>query len=163
MAKWSIGAIEIFPLVEVEAGALIQSIIENASPENIRKIPCLCPDFADTNGKFKAVVQCFLIHDDNKWILVDACNGNDKSRSDMPIWSHLRTDFIDNLRAIGITEADINFVICTHLHCDHVGWLTRLENGRWIPTFPNAKHIVVRNEFEYWKTKPAAYAPGFEP
>ena len=55
-------------------------------------------------------------------------------------------------------SSDIDFVMCTHLHVDHVGWNTRLENGRWVPTFPNARYIFAKNEFDYW-TEQNAKAP----
>lgn len=153
MKKWTIGKVDIYPLAEIEAGELIQSIIENASQKNLKQMSWLQPDFVDADGKIKAIVQCFLIHDEDDWILIDACNGNDKERCDMPVWSHLKTDFLKKLRELGITEKDITTVVCTHLHTDHVGWLTNFQDG-WIPTFTNAKHIIVKNEFDYWKTKP---------
>ena len=50
----------------------------------------------------------------------------------------------------GFSVGDIDFVMCTHLHVDHVGWNTRLENGRWVPTFPNARYVFAKTEFDYW-------------
>jgi glyoxylase-like metal-dependent hydrolase (beta-lactamase superfamily II) len=83
-------------------------------------------------------------------ILVDSCIGNDKPRP-RPKWN-LKTDdtYMRALRAAGISAGDIDFVMCTHLHPDHVGWNTRLENGRWVPTFPNARYVFAKNEFDYW-------------
>ena len=52
--------------------------------------------------------------------------------------------------------------MCTHLHVDHVGWNTRLENGRWVPTFPNARYVFGRSEFDYWAEQNAkAQVPPF--
>jgi glyoxylase-like metal-dependent hydrolase (beta-lactamase superfamily II) len=82
-------------------------------------------------------------------ILVDTCIGNHKSRSPaLPTW-HLRDGpFLANLAAAGVAPEQIDFVMCTHLHADHVGWNTKLENGRWVPTFPKARYIMHRKELE---------------
>ena len=152
--KWTIGEVEIHQIIELEAGALIQSIIKNATPEAIRGIGWLYPHFADESGNLKALVQCFLIKSDDKNILIDACNGNDKARTDIPEWANLKTDFLQQLEDIGVATTDINVVACTHLHTDHVGWNTRLVDGVWVPTFPNAKYLFTRKEYEYWKRKP---------
>ncbi len=84
-------------------------------------------------------------------ILVDACIGNDKSFPHRPTW-HRKSDsnWMQALKAAGVTVDDIDIVMCTHLHGDHVGWNTRLENGRWVPTFPNAKYLFSKKEYEYW-------------
>lgn len=152
--KWTIGEVEVFQIVELKAGELIQSIIKSATPENIRDIGWLSPHFADEAGKLKALVQGFLIRSDNKSILIDTCNGNDKARTDVPEWANLRTDFLKKLGEIGVAPTDVDIVACTHLHMDHVGWNTKLEAGVWVPTFPNAKYLFARKEYEYWEQKP---------
>lgn len=83
-------------------------------------------------------------------ILVDSCCGNGKDRPSRPAFSNLNTDFMATLAAAGCQPEDVDFVMCTHLHWDHIGWNTRLVNGEWVPTFPNAKYIVARREYEYW-------------
>lgn len=154
MKKYILNNIEIYPIIEVEAGKIIQEIIPNAKKECIKNIDSLYPNFSDEEGNLKAVVQCFLIKSNNKWILVDACNGNKKMRSDIPEWGNLETNFIQKLKDIGVNTSDISYVICSHLHTDHIGWLTTLENGEWKPTFKNATHIIIKKEFDYWKSKP---------
>ena len=83
-------------------------------------------------------------------ILVDTCVGNHKDRPALPEW-HQRTDgdYITNLAAAGLTPEHITHVLCTHLHADHVGWNTKLLNGRWVPTFPNAKYVMHAKEVEH--------------
>lgn len=152
--KWVVGNIEIFQIIELEAGKIIQNIIPNAIPEEIKKMKWLIPNFANENGILKALVQSFLIKSNGKYILVDTCNGNDKNRPSLLEWSHLKTKFIEKINQIGISPSDISYVICTHLHFDHVGWNTTLINGKWIPTFPNAKYIFSKKEYEYWSSKP---------
>lgn len=153
--KWTVGDVEIYQIIELEdAGKVIQSTIKNATPQNIRKISWLYPDFADKEGNLKSLVQSFLIKSGEKNILIDTCNGNGKTRSDLPEWGNLHTDFLKRLRSIGIIETDINMVVSTHLHCDHIGWNTIRKGGSWVPTFPNARYLFVKKEFEYWKGKP---------
>jgi len=149
-SKIAIGEIEIFPIYEMEVGDLIQEITPMATPENIKEIKWLIPRYADCNGKLKGVIQSFLIKSGTNNILVDTCVGNDKPRSYKP-WKNANTDFLIKLEELNIASQDINFVISTHLHTDHIGWNTILENGRWVPTFPNAQYIMVKGEYDYWK------------
>lgn len=152
--KWTVGDVEIYQIIELEAGKVIQSIMPEATPENIKKMKWLVPNFADKNGNLKALVQSFLIKSNGKYILIDTCNGNNKNRPSLVEWSHLKTRFLEKLSQYGITLLDINYVACTHLHFDHVGWNTTLINGKWQPTFPNAKYIFSKKEFDYWTSKP---------
>jgi glyoxylase-like metal-dependent hydrolase (beta-lactamase superfamily II) len=90
-------------------------------------------------------------------ILVDTCCGNEKNRPHRPALSNLNTNYLDTLAAAGMKPEDVDFVMCTHLHWDHVGWNTRLVNGEWVPTFPNAKYIMAKREYDHWD---AMYASG---
>lgn len=82
-------------------------------------------------------------------ILVDTCVGNDKHRPELADW-HMRTSpYLADLAKAGTAPEEITHVLCTHLHADHVGWNTRLLNGRWVPTFPKAKYLMHRTEFEH--------------
>lgn len=94
----------------------------------------------------------FLIRTRGKNILVDTCNGNHKHRGPRMAWQHLldSPDYLGNLAKFGLQPKDIDYVLCTHLHTDHVGWNTRLEDGRWVPTFPNAKYVMARQEFDHF-------------
>ena len=65
----------------------------------------------------------------------------------------MRTHFLDDLSAAGFPPESIDVVLCTHLHVDHVGWNTRLEDGRWVPTFPRARYLFARREWEHWSTE----------
>ncbi len=83
-------------------------------------------------------------------VLVDTCIGNDKDRGGRRPFHMLRTGFLDHLRAAGVAPAAVDVVICTHLHVDHVGWNARLHDGRWVPTFPRARYLFARREWEHW-------------
>ena len=94
-------------------------------------------------------VQSYVLRSGGMNILVDSCNGNDKHRS-VPFAHQLNTPYLALLADEGLKPEDINLVLCTHLHGDHVGWNTRLENGRWVPTFPNARYLFPRRDNEFF-------------
>ncbi|MGH6677222.1 MAG: MBL fold metallo-hydrolase, partial [Xanthobacteraceae bacterium] len=95
--------------------------------------------FLDQADKLVLCIQSFVIKTRHHNILIDACVGNHKTRPTRPFWNKLNSDrFEKSLSAAGLTVNNIDYVMCTHLHTDHVGWNTRLENGRWVPTFPKA-------------------------
>lgn len=155
MLKWLIGNIKITCITELEnAGGVIQETIPNATKEEIQKIDWLVPHFANNNGELIAHTQSFVIETDNLKILVDTCVGNNKKRVDIKEWGNLNTNYLQKLNEFGYNKNDITHVMCTHLHFDHVGFNTSLENGEWIPTFSNAKYIFSKKEFEYWSKMP---------
>jgi glyoxylase-like metal-dependent hydrolase (beta-lactamase superfamily II) len=82
---------------------------------------------------------------------VDTCVGEHKERPNRPVW-HQRKDtgYLTRLAALGLRPEDIDLVMCTHLHPDHVGWNTQLSNGQWVPTFPKAKYVMGNSEFDHW-------------
>lgn len=95
-------------------------------------------------------VHSWLIQTERHTILLDSCSGNHKERSWLPRFHQLDTPWLERLGAAGAAPEDIDFVLCTHLHEDHVGWNTRLRDGRWVPTFPNATYLFSRVENDYW-------------
>ena len=95
-------------------------------------------------------VHSWLIRTPRHTILLDCCAGNHKNRPWWPRFDRLDTPFLDRLRAAGARPEDIDIVLCTHLHADHIGWNTVLRDGRWVPTFPNARYLVSRIENEFW-------------
>ncbi len=100
--------------------------------------------------------QSYVVRTPHHTILIDSCIGNDKPRPLRPKWN-MKTDdtYMSGLKAAGVSVEDIDFVMCTHLHVDHVGWNTRMEGGRWVPTFPKARYIFGKTEFDYWSEQNA--------
>ena len=98
-------------------------------------------------------IQSYVIKTSHHTILVDTCVGNHKSRPARPSWHMQNSPFIEELASVGVHPEEVDIVLCTHLHVDHVGWNTKLLDGRWVPAFPNAKYIVSRNEFELWAAR----------
>jgi Metallo-beta-lactamase superfamily len=94
-------------------------------------------------GKLIFCFQSYLVRTPHHVVLIDSCVGNDKNRPTRPNW-HMKTGqtYMSALASAGSTVEDIDYVMCTHLHPDHVGWNTRLENGCWVPTFPNARYVL---------------------
>ena len=98
---------------------------------------------------FHLEVRSYLLQVDGLNILIDTCCGNDKVRS-VPWADRLQSPYLQNLHRLGLNPNDIHVVLCTHLHVDHVGWNTRLDNGEWVPTFPNARYVFGRKDYEFF-------------
>ena len=111
----------------------------------------LAPDFVDpqTNVCVSAI-QTWLLRSEGKNILIDTGVGNHKERPYSPVWSHLNTDFLGNLARAGVRPEDVDLVVNSHLHVDHVGWNTYLDDRTWVPTFPNATYLMPRADFDFW-------------
>ena len=110
---------------------------------------CLAPDFYDAeNDLFKVSIHSWLLRRGNVRILIDTCAGNHKCRPTFKLIHELNTPWIERLGQAGVRQEEVDFVVCTHFHVDHVGWNTRLLDGRWVPTFPNARYIFPRLERE---------------
>lgn len=140
-----IGDIEVWRILDIHAPFLTpEELFPNAGADVATRIETLAPGSIDApSGKLILPVQGFLLKTPSGVILVDACVGNNKTSPNDPDW-HQRTDtrFMASLLAAGITPDDVDFVLCTHLHIDHIGWNTKLADGRWVPTFPNAKYLL---------------------
>ncbi|MDT0436405.1 MULTISPECIES: MBL fold metallo-hydrolase [Streptomyces] len=111
----------------------------------------LVPDFLDSaTGIVNSAIQTWLLRSEGRTILVDTGVGNHKERPYAPVWSRLETDFLANLARAGVRPEDVDIVINTHLHIDHVGWNTRLDGREWVPTFPNATYLMPKDDFDFW-------------
>jgi glyoxylase-like metal-dependent hydrolase (beta-lactamase superfamily II) len=122
----------------------------------------LTPYWDYEGHRFPCVFQSFVIKHSNITILIDACFGNDKERPDFELAHHLRNPYLERLAAAGVRPEDVNIVLCTHFHPDHVGWNTRLADGRWVPTFPNARYVFSREEYARFAPEAIAKeAPAF--
>jgi glyoxylase-like metal-dependent hydrolase (beta-lactamase superfamily II) len=121
----------------------------------------LDPDFYDaTNGTLRTVLHTWLIRSQGAIILLDTGAGNGKERPYAPAYAHHDTAYLDNLRAAGVSPQDVDIVINTHLHVDHVGWNTRLEGRDWVPAFPNARYLICEPDFLFWDPIRTPRPPG---
>jgi glyoxylase-like metal-dependent hydrolase (beta-lactamase superfamily II) len=117
------------------------------------------PAFIDADMQFDIVTRSWILIHDNRVIVIDPCNGNGRSYPDFPPAHMLDTPYIDRFGATGIRPEDVDFVFCTHLHMDHCGWNTVLRGGSYVPTFPNARYVMVQREVDRWDPR----LPGHEP
>ena len=109
----------------------------------------LAPHFLDESGDLALSIHALVLESEGQTIMVDTCIGN-RPIDMVPQMSHLGNGFLDELAAAGYEPEDIDIVLCTHLHFDHVGWNTIMVDGQWVPTFPNARYLFNRTEYEYW-------------
>ncbi len=118
----------------------------------------LRPRFLDAaSGRLLMSLHSYVIRTRYHTILVDTCVGNHKERPSTPPWHRRNSTWLDDLRAIGVPPESVDFVLCTHLHVDHVGWNTRLHDGRWVPTFPNARYLFHKDEYAHWEKHDMPY------
>lgn len=116
------------------------------------------PLFLKPDGYFDMFFQSWILVVDSKVIVIDPCNGNGRPHM-WPLFDNLNTPYIERFAATGIRPEDVDYVFCTHLHHDHCGWSTQLKGDRYVPTFPNARYVYVRREYERWDTR----LPGHQP
>jgi glyoxylase-like metal-dependent hydrolase (beta-lactamase superfamily II) len=150
MNHWKIGDVTVTRFVELETVSKGTFVLPNATLENIqRESKWLLPHFADENGRVRMSVHALVLESKGKRIVVDTCIGNDKRRG-FPAWNQLQTSFLSDLEKGGFKRDSIDYVLCTHLHVDHVGWNTMLVDGRWVPTFTKARYLIGRKEWNHW-------------
>jgi glyoxylase-like metal-dependent hydrolase (beta-lactamase superfamily II) len=147
--QWTVGEVTITRIVEDKFAYVGWSdFFADGSPELARRHDWVVPRFITVAGEIVLPFQAFVVTSCGRRIMVDTCIGNDKPRP-IELHSHLHTPFLDDLAAAGFPAESIDTVLCTHLHFDHVGWNTRLVDGRWVPTFPNARYLFGRKEWEH--------------
>ncbi len=154
--RWKIGDVTVTKVVELETTGGSRFILPDAAPEAIRPISWLIPHFADEMGKLKMSIHALIVETPTMTIMVDTCLGNDKQNRRVPTWNDRQGQFLVDIAAAGYPAEQIDAVMCTHLHVDHVGWNTRLVDGKWVPTFPKARYIFGAKEFAHWSAQTEA-------
>src|SRR5215471_11148758 len=149
--QWKIGKVRITKVVELETVGSTRFILPLASKEEIQKLPWLIPHFATEEGRLKMSIHSLVVETPSRRIVVDTGLGNDKQGRNVPTWNNRNTPFLDMMSAAGFAPDSIDTVLCTHLHVDHVGWNTKLVDGKWVPTFPGARYVFGRTEYEHWR------------
>lgn len=150
LRSWTVGDIVVGLVPETtlpaETGAWL---LPDADPELVAGVDWLGDPWTDPEGQLRLASHSFTLEVDGQRMLVDAGVGNSKPRKNSA-FDHLDTDYLDRLSSGGVTPEDVDLVLLTHLHTDHVGWLTRWEGEQWVPTFPRARHVTSRTEWDYW-------------
>ena len=162
MQTQHVGRVRIDRVVESEGPfAALDFILPDADAELLaRHGHWLRPRFVDPQDRAVMSFHSLIVRTPRYTILVDSCVGNDKPRPLRPGWHRQDKPFLADLAQQGLRPEDIDFVLCTHLHADHVGWNTRLVDGRWVPTFANARYIFARREYDYWAAAVARHQGG---
>lgn len=150
MNQWKVGDVKITRVIEFETAWDGTMLLPDATADNVkRERDWLYPAFSDETGKIKLSIHALVVESQGKRIVVDTCIGNDKVRSN-PEWNKMQLPFLADLRKAGYPRESINNVVCTHLHIDHVGWNTMLQNGEWVATFPNARYLIGGTEWDFF-------------
>jgi glyoxylase-like metal-dependent hydrolase (beta-lactamase superfamily II) len=162
--RWQIGDVIVTKIVELETTGGSRFILPQATREAVRPISWLIPHFADEEGRLKMSIHALIVEAPGRRIIVDTCLGNDKKDRRIPTWNDRQGRFLQDLADAGFARETIDTELCTHLHVDHVGWNTMLVDGRWVPTFPQARYLFGRVEYEHWsrQTERADMLPVFE-
>jgi glyoxylase-like metal-dependent hydrolase (beta-lactamase superfamily II) len=149
MKYWKIGDVTITRIIERDLMGLLNTVLPDATAQAIRPLRWLFPHFVDEAGELLGYTQAFVVQTPSHRIIVDTCIGNDKDFDAFrPSWSRLQTAFLGHLTEAGFSRESVDAVLCTHLHADHIGWNTMLIDGKWVPTFPNARYLFGRVEYE---------------
>ena len=160
MLKWQIGDVRVTQLVELTTASLGPHLLPQATPEVLGAIPWMKP-FLDDADRLVLSMHSLIVESRGTTIVVDTCIGNDKPRS-YPRWNYMQTDFLQRFEALGFAVDRVDTILCTHMHVDHVGWNTRLVDGRWQPTFVNADYLYAKAEWDHWRVEEQEYGPVIE-
>jgi glyoxylase-like metal-dependent hydrolase (beta-lactamase superfamily II) len=147
-----IGDIRVARVVENEGPfAPVGFLLPDFRSEMLEEHRWLRPQYVDQEIRALMSFHSYVLRTRHHTILIDGCVGNGKERPERPMWHRQEGPYLERLAQAGVRPEEIDVVFCTHLHADHVGWNTRLRDGRWVPTFPNARYIFARREYEHWE------------
>lgn len=155
--NWRIGDVTVTKVVEAEVPVALSGLLPDATPEALEPhADWLAPLFIDGTGTAQLSIHSFVVESQGLRILVDTCVGD----REVPGLDGMRGDpgFLDRLTVAGFPPDTIDIVCCTHLHFDHVGWNTRWDGERWVPTFPSARYLFCRAEYEGWMAETNPFA-----
>lgn len=161
MLSWTVGAVTVTRIVELEMSlphSPARPFLSEATPEALRRHAWLFPDFVTEEGHLRFSIHALLVEAPGIRLVVDTCVGNDRPRG-MTGGRPLATNFLQAFAEAGWTREGVDLVVCTHLHVDHVGWNTMLVNGKWTPTFPNARYLIGRTEHAHWTAENEGETP----
>ena len=158
MQPIQLGRMRVHKVHEMDSPVPLLSQLPGTTADDMKRLLTWYDQPDEVNADPETSFMTFSVHSwvieiDGRTILIDTCCGNHKNRA-LPEVHQLDTEYLGNLRRAGFAPEDIDMVMCTHLHFDHVGWNTRLDNGRWVPTFPNARYVFGKRDFEYFKANP---------
>jgi glyoxylase-like metal-dependent hydrolase (beta-lactamase superfamily II) len=145
----TLGSARITSVIEQPLGGL-DHLIPSATGEALDPISWLKPHYLTEDGQMHGLIQAFVIEIGGKTIVVDPCVGDRKSLPVSPAWNRASLGFMDKFQEAGFDPLAVDLVMCTHMHLDHVGWNTFWDGDAWRPTFPKARYLFARVEYEHW-------------
>lgn len=151
---WAVGDVRITKVVERELAVPFEGLLSGTGPELVAGHGWLAPHFVTDDGRARMSIHGLVVDTGERRILVDTCIGHMRGRPGVPA---MPSDFLDALAGAGYAPSDIDTVVCTHLHFDHVGWNTHLVDGEWRVTFPGARYLFGRVEWEHWSVSESDY------
>ncbi len=150
MLTWKIGDVTVTRVVETTLPTSPRYLFGTVSKAEVLAIDWLRPHFIDQQGLLTLSIHAFLLESRGERIVVDTCIGNGKQRT-VADWNLRAGPFLEDIARAGFPRESVDTVLCTHLHVDHVGWNTMRVDGRWVPTFPNARYLFAREEWAHWE------------
>ncbi len=160
MLTWQIGDVKITQIVELTTASIGPHLLPQATPDVLASVEWLAP-FIDAQHRIVLSIHALVLETKDRCLVVDTCIGNDKERS-YPRWNRMQGRFLQDFVAAGFALDRVDTVLCTHMHVDHVGWNTRLVDGRWEPTFGKARYLFAEKEWQHWSREPQEYGPVIE-
>ncbi|MAA74613.1 MAG: MBL fold metallo-hydrolase [Salinisphaeraceae bacterium] len=149
--QWQIGEVTITRIMELgDVPFPAEVLFMNYDPDDLAAQEWMRPHHLDDDNNPVLSVHTFVVKTPDKTILVDTCTGNDKPRMG-ELFNQLQTNYLEAIAQAGAARENVDLVLCTHLHLDHVGWNTHLVDGEWVPTFPNATYLFGRKEWAHWE------------
>jgi glyoxylase-like metal-dependent hydrolase (beta-lactamase superfamily II) len=159
MNNWQVGNVKITRVIEMQVSGGSKFILPDATRDAVQEIDWLTPHFAEPDGRLIMSIHALIIEAGDRRIMVDTCLGNDKERG-IPGWNMRHGPFLEDISTAGYPRESIDTVLCTHLHVDHVGWNTMWVDEKWVPTFPNARYLFGRTEWDHWSQEQNSQARG---
>jgi glyoxylase-like metal-dependent hydrolase (beta-lactamase superfamily II) len=153
MMSWQVGDVKVTRIVEVyDFRDNMSMTMPDATAEEVIALKWLHPHYATPEGRQRMNFQGFVVQTPTRNIVVDSCIGAGRER-DFGVFCNLPEGFLEDLESLGITRFDVDTVMCTHLHFDHVGWNTYKDpaTGQFTPTFPNARYLFGKTEYDAWQ------------
>ena len=150
-APFKVGRTSVQKVHELDLNGFVATqLFPDLNPAVLARHPgWLPPGTRDDDGHALLSIHSWLVRHEGMTILVDAGAGNDKDRPGLKVLDHLHTPFLQRLQAVGVRPEDVDYVLLTHLHADHVGWNTSRVGSGWAPTFPNATVVCSAREWRY--------------
>jgi glyoxylase-like metal-dependent hydrolase (beta-lactamase superfamily II) len=147
--KWKVGNTTITKIEEIVYPEF-SDVIPAATPDLVKKIKWLFPHFVTPEGMLSLSVHSLIVDTGDARIVVDTCIGDNRQREPFDVMHMLQTNYMKDMKGAGYEPDTIDYVLCTHLHLDHVGWNTHEVDGKFIPTFPNASYLWGKKDMDFW-------------